>query len=386
VAVAIFAAAALVAVTALLLHRGPAHPTAAAASNVAASNATGSNAAGGTGPTSPTTAPAPLSVVSVTPASGAIGASLTAAVTVTFSAPLAATGAEPTITPAVAGTWARRGAALTFTPSIGYLPDNQYQVTVPAGTAAIEAGRTVSLAAPFVDTFTAGKGSFLRLQQLLAELHYLPLNFTPSSPADAEATTSAAVDVNPTAGTFSWAYPNTPASLEATWTQGVDTVMTTGAVMAFESAHGLAVDGVAGAQVWSALAAASAAHQVDSHPYDYLFVTETRPETLTVWQNGSDVYSTLANTGVAGATTATGTWPVYLRYQTTTMSGTNPNGTKYHDPNIPWVSYFNGSDAVHGFIRRSYGFPQSDGCVELPVANAQVVWSMDDYGTLVTVS
>ena len=27
------------------------------------------------------------------------------------------------------------------------------------------------------------------------------------------------------------------------------------------------------------------------------------------------------------------------------MTGTNPNGTKYSDPDIPWVSYFNGGDA-----------------------------------------
>ena len=36
---------------------------------------------------------------------------------------------------------------------------------------------------------------------------------------------------------------------------------------------------------------------------------------------------------------------------TTTMSGTNPDGSHYHDPGIPWVSYFNGGDALHGFIR-----------------------------------
>ena len=41
-----------------------------------------------------------------------------------------------------------------------------------------------------------------------------------------------------------------------------------------------------------------------------------------------------------------------------------------------WVSYFNGGDALHGFVRSSYGSPQSDGCVEMPVANAQVVYPL----------
>ena len=49
------------------------------------------------------------------------------------------------------------------------------------------------------------------------------------------------------------------------------------------------------------------------------------------------------------------------------------------------MSYFNGGDALHGYVRASYGFPQSDGCVEMPPANAAVVWPMTPIGTLVTV-
>jgi lipoprotein-anchoring transpeptidase ErfK/SrfK len=50
------------------------------------------------------------------------------------------------------------------------------------------------------------------------------------------------------------------------------------------------------------------------------------------------------------------------------------------------VAYFNGGDAVHGFVRARYGYPQSDGCVELPPSHAEVVYPMDYYGTLVTVA
>jgi len=61
---------------------------------------------------------------------------------------------------------------------------------------------------------------------------------------------------------------------------------------------------------------------------------------------------------------------VYLRYLTQTMSGTNPDGSHYADPGIPWISYFDGSSALHGFIRATYGWPQSLGCVEMPFASA----------------
>ena len=37
-------------------------------------------------------------------------------------------------------------------------------------------------------------------------------------------------------------------------------------------------------------------------------------------------------------------------------------------------------------MRGSYGFPQSDGCVEMPPANAAVVFPYTPIGTLVTVS
>ena len=93
-----------------------------------------------------------------------------------------------------------------------------------------------------------------------------------------------------------------------------------------------------------------------------------------------------ANTGITGAETESGTWPVFEHLTSTTMRGTNPDGTKYDDPGIPWVSYFHGGDALHGFVRPSYGSPQSVGCVELPPANAGVVYPYTPIGTLVTVS
>jgi hypothetical protein len=30
-----------------------------------------------------------------------------------------------------------------------------------------------------------------------------------------------------------------------------------------------------------------------------------------------------------------------------TMSGTNPDGSHYHDPGIRYISYFNHGDAIH---------------------------------------
>jgi lipoprotein-anchoring transpeptidase ErfK/SrfK len=137
--------------------------------------------------------------------------------------------------------------------------------------------------------------------------------------------------------------------------------------------------------VWSELLQAVARRQVTTSPYDYVVVSQTLPETASVWRDGQILFTTLVNTGIAVAPTAAGTYPVFARFLVTTMTGKNPNGKPYKDPGIPWVSYFNGGDALHGYIRASYGFPQSLGCVEMTYANAETMFPLTPLGTLVTV-
>jgi hypothetical protein len=61
----------------------------------------------------------------------------------------------------------------------------------------------------------------------------------------------------------------------------------------------------------------------------------------------------------------------FLSGQPGLHGGHNPDGSYYDDP-VHWINYFNGGDAVHGFVRGCYGWPQSLGCVELPVSTAEV--------------
>ena len=213
--------------------------------------------------------------------------------------------------------------------------------------------------------------------QLLAELNYLPLTFTPATTQS-----DPAQQVN---GTFTWAYPNLPTILSSQWRLGSDNAILRGAVMTFQSQSSLPTTGEADATTWSDLLRAVAASRVDPVSYNYVDVAMTSPEILTLYVGGHVKFHTLVNTGISVAPTATGTYPVYVRYLTTTMSGTNPDGSHYSDPGIPWVSYFNGGDALHGFIRSTYGWPQSLGCVEMTFASAQTVFPFTPIGTLVTV-
>jgi peptidoglycan hydrolase-like protein with peptidoglycan-binding domain len=303
-------------------------------------------------------------------------------ISIEFSTDLAAGSPMPTLSPAVAGQWAVLSPTLLQYQATGPLvPGATETITVPGGPSGVVGSRGQHLAADITSSFTVAQGSTLRLQQLLAELGYLPLSFTAAAPV-----TSPTQEGNDQVGTFTWRWPDQPASLTSQWTPGVYNVITKGAVMNFESQHHLTTDGLAGPLVWSDLLAAVQTGQGNALPYGYVSVSKTLPENVTVYQNGVVAYNTLANTGAASVPTPDGTWPVYARYVTTTMRGTNPDGTKYVDPDIPWVSYFYGGDALHGYVRAKYGFPQSDGCVEMPPANAAVVFPLTPLGTLVTVS
>jgi hypothetical protein len=325
-----------------------------------------------------------LAVVSTTPAPGATGVALDAAMSIHFTTALNVDTPLPTISPPVPGSWVLSAPdTLAFEASETLSPGATVAVTVPNGPTGIEGSRGQRLAEPLHLAFTTGQMSLLRTQQLLAQLDYLPVSFTPADPAPVPPAEMAEAQL----GTFSWRWDTLPGDFMALWAPGDPSVMTQGAIMTFESQHGLPTDGLAGPKVWAALLAAAAAGQTNSYGhYDFVEVSTSLPETATVWRDGQVAYSTLANTGIPAAPTAEGTWPVYARYLSTTMSGTNPDGSHYEDPGVPWVSYFNGGDALHGFDRASYGFPQSLGCVEMPPSHAEAVFPYTPIGTLVTVA
>lgn len=343
-------------------------------------------------------------VALVSPAPGSATAASNSSITLTFDQPVSTVlgGSRPVLTPAVAGSWSEPDPdTLVFTPTgFGFGPGTAVTVGFDRQVSAVgmAAPSTVTTTAQGASTsysFTTGPGSLLRLGQLLAQLHYLPLDFDPAPQASDPSTYAEEVATvsNPLPGTFSWRWSSVPASLRAEWAPGADDEVLKGALMAFAATQP-GYDGytdepetvaqIATPQLWQELLQAAVAKQYDPNPYAYVYVTESLPETLTVWENGTVVLQSAANTGIASRATALGTYPVYVRYSVNYMDGTNPDGSKYHDL-VHWINYFDGGDAVHGFVRSSYGYPQSLGCVELPEGTAQQVFSILAVGDLVTV-
>jgi len=296
-------------------------------------------------------------------------------VRLTFSTPEAASRLAPLrLSPLLATTWQQIApnevqAVATATPSA----TTGYAITVPTKLRC----NSACVVAQSTTVNTQFATSVTWQEQLLAQLGFLPVTFT--------ATSAAASPADQTSGTFTWAYPNLPASLKAQWTPGVVGVILQGAIMDFQNVNNLPTSGVLDAPTWRTLVHDATIGKKNPSTYNYVEVTMGSPEVLTLYVKGVATMHALVNTGIPQAPTTVGTYPVYLRYTSQTMRGTNPDGTTYNDPGIPWVSYFHGGEALHGYIRSSYGFPQSLGCVEMPFATAGQIWPHTPIGTLVTV-
>jgi hypothetical protein len=307
----------------------------------------------------------------------------------TFSRPVteAVGHGHPTLDPATPGKWTRPDShTLLFTPAgygTGFGQPLHVRlakdVQVPSGDGGgLQRTREIS--------YTSQPGSTLRLQQLLAEQGYLPVDWRPDgSPVAKTPAAQAAAATAAPKGEFSWRWDSTPKELKAQWKPSTVDVITKGAIMMFQDEHHLAVDGVAGPAVWKAVLDDAVAGKRRDDGYSYVYVHRDLPQRLVLWHDGHTVLTSPGNTGIPQAPTELGTFPVFEHLPVTTMSGTNPDGSHYNDPGIKWVSYFNGGDALHTFNRASFGTPQSLGCVELPEKTAARVYPYTPIGALVTI-
>ncbi|HEY6472292.1 MAG TPA: L,D-transpeptidase family protein [Acidimicrobiales bacterium] len=321
-------------------------------------------------------------VKSFTPAAGSQNVAPNATIAVTFSEPVTLSKVTPRLTPNVAGKWVLKDPhTLLYALNSPLVPASHEVLTIPGGSSGVRSAAGAALSTGSTASFNVAQGDLLRVQQLLAGLNFLPLGFSPTGQAPSPA--DLATDQP---GSFSWRWPNMPTALTSQWIQGSTNEISKAAIEAFETQNGIGVDGIAGPAVWTALINDTINHKVDATPYIYVLVNKVEPQNLTLWNNGVAQYVGIpVNTGAPGADTTDGSYAVFEHVRFSDMKGTNTDGSTYNDPNVPYASYFNGGDALHGFIRSSYGSPQSNGCVEMSYADAALVWPLTPIGTLVTV-
>jgi peptidoglycan hydrolase-like protein with peptidoglycan-binding domain len=356
-----------------------------AAKSTGAANAATSSTASNVGSTaqkaSNTKKPAAFKLLSITPKNGSQSVATNAPVDVKFTDPVAVGTPKPKISPAVAGTWSKpTPSTLRFIPKAPWPLATAISVTVTPGTRGTHSVYKQTLAEGASTSFATAGMSTLRVQQLLAELNYLPVRFIAhgaTRPANAMAMAQP--------GTFHWKWGSAQNILSSQWAASSTNEVTTAALMDFQRQHNLDTVGTAGPLTEAALIKDAIAHKLDPDTYDYVLVTKVLPENLTLYVNGVIQLANLAvNTGVSGADTEDGTFATYSHSYSSEMRGTDVDGSTY-DVICYWVSYFDGGEALHAYPRSYYGAPASNGCVEMDTANAQALYPYTPIGTLVTV-
>ena len=248
---------------------------------------------------------------------------------------------RPKLTPATAGTWTDLGNYEFFHPTSTLEPCAKYTMTIPAGTVAAHHRH---LGAPRTVSFDVACPGITAVQEALARLNYLPYTLHgfvgASSTAAITRAEAAKRAFDLPHGILKANVPDAPPL-----TMGELDPATTGAMEVFEGQHNLPISTTVTQGFWTELMAEETLAKSNPDPYTWVTVTETLPETLEVHRGAKMALSTPANTGVPGADTQKGIFPIYVRYVATTMIGVNVDGSHYNDPGVPWVNYFNGGDA-----------------------------------------
>jgi lipoprotein-anchoring transpeptidase ErfK/SrfK len=101
-------------------------------------------------------------------------------------------------------------------------------------------------------------------------------------------------------------------------------------------------------------------------------------QTIAVYQGNQLTFATLTSTGVENLWTRPGLFQVYYKTPSEDMTGATEADRSdfYYIEDVPWTMYFDEDRALHGaFWHDFFGYPNSHGCVNLPVGDAH--WLFD---------
>ncbi|WP_460779266.1 L,D-transpeptidase family protein [Microbacterium shaanxiense] len=110
-------------------------------------------------------------------------------------------------------------------------------------------------------------------------------------------------------------------------------------------------------------------------------------QTVSAIENGVVVDSWSVSSGAGEFATHTGSFQVGWKTSSQNMGNRDlTQAPNYFQPDVPWVMYFNGDEALHGvYWHSNWGTPMSHGCVGMPVSAAQWLYNWSPEGVNVYV-
>jgi hypothetical protein len=105
-------------------------------------------------------------------------------------------------------------------------------------------------------------------------------------------------------------------------------------------------------------------------------------QTLAVYEEGQLIFATLIASGIEPFWTRPGLFQIYKKLTSTPMSGSfeADRSDYYYLEDVPWTMYYDQSRALHGaYWAPLLGYPQSHGCVNMSIGDANWLydWAKD---------
>ncbi|MGO2683209.1 MAG: L,D-transpeptidase family protein [Microbacterium sp.] len=110
-------------------------------------------------------------------------------------------------------------------------------------------------------------------------------------------------------------------------------------------------------------------------------------QTVSAIENGSVVNSWSVSSGAGEFATHTGSFQIGWKTSSQNMGNSDlTQAPNYFQPDVPWVMYFNGDEALHGvYWHSNWGTPMSHGCVGMPIPAAEWLYNWSPEGVTVNV-
>lgn len=131
----------------------------------------------------------------------------------------------------------------------------------------------------------------------------------------------------------------------------------------------------------------TAAKTVETQAFDKWFVADVTTKRMYAYEGTTLVKTFLISAGAPATPTVLGTYKIYSKYRSQTMSGFNADGSRYRQPDVPYVNYFTGGYAIHGNYWRPASWfgntNSSHGCIGIQVPDAEWIYNWAPIGTTV---
>lgn len=124
---------------------------------------------------------------------------------------------------------------------------------------------------------------------------------------------------------------------------------------------------------------------VTAQAYDKWIAVDVTAKRLYAYEKTNLMRTVLVSAGAPGTPTVLGQYSIYSKFAKQDMRGQNVDGSRYFQPNVPWVNYFYKDYAIHGNYWRPASYfgsiNSSHGCVGVQNVDGEWIFNWAPIGT-----